>query len=105
MKIDFPADDLARIVQSSAYLEELDISENHMLPVHFAPLLRALAFDKEMRILNLSNNLLLAKQDCVRPYDFSKLPLPLRQTDNKSSLISLASLSDLQPEQMPLFVV
>ena len=59
MKISFGLHDLASLVANSDCLAELDLSCNDCLPHHFAPLLKALAHNKTLQVVNLSWNLLL----------------------------------------------
>lgn len=59
MKINFGLHDLATLVEKSDCLTDLDLSCNDCLPHHFAPLLKALAYNKTLQIVNLSWNLLL----------------------------------------------
>lgn len=63
MHINFALDDLARLVRTSTCLTELDISGNDAKPVHFANLLKALAFNKVIHNLNLSWNKILDSHD------------------------------------------
>jgi len=105
MKIDFPLDDLARFVEKTASLEDLDLTGNHLKHVHFAPLMLALARHRELKTLNLSYNSLLARTDWEVPYDFFVQPPALRQMDNSRQLIQRESLADIKPSQMPQLVV
>ena len=59
MKINFGLHGLASLVASSDCLADLDLSSNDCLPQHFAPLLKAIAHNKTLQIVNLSWNLLL----------------------------------------------
>ena len=60
MKINFPLHNLAKIVESET-LQDLDISANDCLPIHFVPLLKTLAHNKTLHTVNLSWNQLLDK--------------------------------------------
>ena len=70
MKINFPLDDLARLVSNSNVLTELDISGNDAKPLHFVNLLKALAFNKVMHNLNLSWNKILDSNDWNETINF-----------------------------------
>ena len=61
MQLNFALDDLAKLVEDSEYLQDLDISGNDLLPLHLAPLLLVLANNKKLHTLNLSWNQLLDK--------------------------------------------
>ena len=52
---------LARFVEESNYLEDLDISWNDLIPVHFTPLLEVLSRNRTLVSLNLSWNILIDK--------------------------------------------
>ena len=58
MRVNFPLDDLAKLIESPA-LHELDFSGNDCLPRHFVPLWKNLAFNKTLHSLNLSWNMLI----------------------------------------------
>ena len=55
MKLNFPLDNLAKILENEN-LQDLDISANDCLPIHFVPLLKALAHNKTLQSVNLSWN-------------------------------------------------
>ena len=63
MRINFPLDDLAKLVRNSESLTELDISGNDAQPRDFVSLLKALAFNKYIYNLNLSWNKILDSTD------------------------------------------
>ena len=59
MKINFSLDELAHLVDTSEVLQELDLSNNECLPIHFAPLFKSLAYNKKLQQVNLSWNTLI----------------------------------------------
>ena len=59
MKLNFPLTDLAEFVNNSTSLEVLDISGNDLLPLHFAELLKVIAFNKTLHHVNFSWNKLI----------------------------------------------
>ena len=63
MKLNFPLDDLALLLRNSIALQDLDISNNDCLPIHFAPVLKELAHNKLLHSLNLSWNTLIDRHD------------------------------------------
>ena len=54
---------MARFVDESVFLEDLDLSWNDLIPLHFTPLLEVLSRDKQLRSLNLSWNMMIDKAD------------------------------------------
>ena len=62
MKINFQLHKLAQMLEKGT-LQDLDISANNCVPLHFVPLLLALAHNKTLHTLNLSQNQLLDKSD------------------------------------------
>ena len=64
MKINFSLDSMAKILEHET-VQDLDISANDCLPLHFVPLLKTLAHNKTLHTLNLSFNQLLDKSDQV----------------------------------------
>lgn len=61
MKMNFPLDSIASLVKNSHSLQELDLSGNDFQPKHFAPLLKAIAYNKVLRTINLSWNKIIGK--------------------------------------------
>ena len=61
MRMNFSLDDLATFIENSSSLQELDLSQNDFVPLHFAPLLKTLAYNKVIRNINLSWNKLIEK--------------------------------------------
>ena len=52
---------IARFVDDSTTLEDLDLSWSDVIPHYFGPLLEVLSRNKTLRSLNLSWNLIIAK--------------------------------------------
>lgn len=64
MKLNFPLDNVAKMLSLDT-LQDLDISANDCLPLHFVPLLLALAHSKTIHTVNLSHNQLLDRNDQI----------------------------------------
>ena len=54
---------VARFVDESVFLEDLDVSWNDLIPMHFTPLLEALSRNRKLKSLNLSWNTIIDKAD------------------------------------------
>ena len=65
MKLNFALDDLAQLVQNSEALQDLDLSCNDCVPMHFESLLKALAYNHTLHTVNLSWNTLIDRKDQV----------------------------------------
>ena len=61
---------VARFVEESAFLEDLDLSWNDVIPVHFTPLLDVLSRNRSLRSLNLSWNMIVDKAAQNNPVSF-----------------------------------
>ena len=64
---------IAKLVDESAYLEDLDISWNDLIPMHFTPLLEVLSRNKMLKSLNLSWNMIIDKAHQNNKVNFNKL--------------------------------
>ena len=61
---------MARFVEESQFLEDLDLSWNDLIPQHFKPLLEVLACNKQLKSLNSSWNTLIDKADANNEANF-----------------------------------
>ena len=62
MHIDFLGiKQVARFLEESSFLEDLDLSWNDLIPLHFTPLLDVLSRNKSLKSLNLSWNKIIDK--------------------------------------------
>ena len=63
MNLNFSLDPVAVLVDTSEYLQDLDLSGNNLRTMHFAPLLIALANNKVLNTINLSWNTIVDRND------------------------------------------
>ena len=54
---------VTRFVKMSDFLEDLDISWNDLIPIHFPPLLDVISKNRRLKSLNLSWNTMIDKAD------------------------------------------
>ena len=63
---------VAKLLDESAFLEELDLSWNDLIPLHFTPLLESISKNKQLRSLNLSWNIMIDKADQNNEFSLEK---------------------------------
>lgn len=54
---------IAKFVDESSTLEDLDLSWSDIIPIHFGPLLEVLSRNKKLKSLNLSWNMIIDKSE------------------------------------------
>lgn len=61
---------VAKFLNESSFLEDLDLSWNNLIPSDFKLFLEVLSNNRTLRVLNLSCNMLVEKRDQNNKFDF-----------------------------------